>query len=89
VFLTGKLLVGEETCIFCPQLVLPGGKRKAKLFFLKSRRRAKSEGLRDVPAADKGGEGARSWLEAAGRVAMDFVLIVPFLAWKQREKGGF
>lgn len=27
--------------------------------------------------------------EAAGRVAMDFVLIRPFLAWKQGEKGGF
>lgn len=39
-------------------------------------------------ASEQGRErGAGS--EAAGRVAMDFVLISPLLAGKQREKGGF
>lgn len=46
---------GQKPAFSVPSQHCPGGKRRAKLLPLKSRR-AKNEGLRDVPTADKGAE---------------------------------
>lgn len=54
--LAGKSFAGGQKPAFSvPSQHCPGGKRRAKLLPLKSRR-AKNEGLRDVPTADKGAE---------------------------------
>lgn len=68
------------------------GKRRAKLLPLKCRRKAKSESWRDEPASDKGAPRRGGSEERARRLLAGlpwiFVLIGPFLAWKQREKRG-
>lgn len=50
----GKSLAGGGNQHLLSPASTAWGGRRAKLLPLKSRRRGKSEGLRDVPAADKG-----------------------------------
>lgn len=84
--LTGK---GENLNPLFPGQLCPEGKRRAKLLPPKSRR-AKSEGLRDVPAADKGfraGEGARSWLRGCWPGCHGFCANQPLACREAEGKG--
>lgn len=83
---TGK---GENLNPLFPGQLCPEGKRRAKLLPPKSRR-AKSEGLRDVPAADKGfraGEGARSWLRGCWPGCHGFCANQPLACREAEGKG--